>query len=119
TGGAPTTDAAACKSTEKFCNGVCTTPAPGIGCDLGPSCTACPGPAPANAVLHCDTASHTCDFVCFSGFTRQGDQCVSSTGGGGSSGAGGSTGGACVPKNCPDCGPILGPACCVSGNCGC
>lgn len=122
-GGRPQTDASACGAGEKYCGGVCTPPAPGIGCDLSSSCTACPGPAPANGVLACDKTNNTCSFVCLSGFTKQGNSCVSNSGNGGSgnggsTGTGGSTTG-CVASQCPSCGVVLGPACCVSGKCGC
>lgn len=116
--GGTSTDAGSCKNGQKLCGGVCVAPAPSNGCGLT-GCTACPGPPPNGGVLACDNTAHACSFVCLSGYTKQGDQCVSSTGGGGSSGAGGSTGG-CVPSVCPKCCFGAEPGCCASPtSCGC
>jgi hypothetical protein len=107
TGGVPV-----CNSGQKMCGGVCVPGAPSNGCgETG--CTPCPGPPPMNGVLACNQSNHTCDFVCLSGFTKSGSACVSN------SGAGGGDGGVCVPSQCPDCGSLIGPGCCVNGHCGC
>lgn len=116
TGGA-STDAGSCQNGQKTCGGVCVPPAPSNGCGLT-GCTACPGPPPSGGVLACDNTAHTCDFVCLSGFTKQGNQCISSTGGGGSSGGGGAP--TCQPSACPKC--LFGACngCCASPtSCGC
>jgi hypothetical protein len=116
TGGVSATGGASgCYTSQKICGGVCVPPAPSNGC--GPSgCTPCPEPAPANGVVACDDTTQTCSFVCLSGFTKSGNACVSNVGGGT---GGTSDGGSCVPASCPTCGPIVGPACCVNGRCGC
>jgi hypothetical protein len=110
TGGASSTDAGSCQTGEKSCGGVCSPPAPSNGCALT-GCVACPGPAPSGGVLACDNTAHVCSFVCLSGYTKQGSQCVSNSGAGGSSGS-------CTPSACPSCGIIDSP-CCTNGRCGC
>lgn len=87
-----------CAAGKKMCGGVCIAPSPGVGCLLQDNqCTACPSP-PANGTSTC--AGTLCDFTCNSGFTKSGNSCIGSggggggapAGGGGSTGSGGSTG---------------------------
>jgi hypothetical protein len=117
TGGA-STDAGSCGNGQKMCGGLCVAPAPSNGCGVT-GCTKCPGSPPSGGVLACDNNAHACDFVCLSGYTKQGNQCVSSTGGGGSSGAGGAPP-TCQASACPKC--LFGACngCCASPtSCGC
>src|SRR5262249_36769549 len=95
---------------QKFCGGLCTPPAPRVGCGLT-GCDPCTITAPTNGYVTC--ANNQCIFECLSGFTKNADKCEGS-------GAGGSTGN-CSPVSCPQtCSVTFGPACCTSaGKCGC
>jgi hypothetical protein len=118
TGGRMSTDAGSCPNGQKMCGGVCVVPAPSNGCGLT-GCNKCPGPPPNGGVLACDNNAHTCDFVCLSGFTKQGNTCMSNGGSGGTGGGGGSTGN-CVASVCPKCCFGAEPGCCASStSCGC
>jgi hypothetical protein len=84
------TGGAACPSGKKSCGGVCIAPSPGVGCVLQDNqCAACPSP-PANGTSTCNGT--LCDFTCNSGYTKSGNACVGSGGGGAPAGGGGSTG---------------------------
>jgi hypothetical protein len=78
-----------CSAGEKDCGGVCVRASPSNGCGtIG--CTPCSVPVPPNAVSRCFDSM--CDFICLSGFTKVGNACVSTTGGGGAGGTGGQGG---------------------------
>jgi hypothetical protein len=117
TGGAPvqsaggTTATPTCTTAQKLCGGACVTPAPKMGCTLT-GCDPCPGAAPENGFQKCTNG--TCDFDCFSGYTR-GDAgaCIGPPPG--------SNTGSCPssPLACPSCGAVFGPGCCNGSKCGC
>ncbi len=128
------TDGAPCANGQKSCNGTCTLPTPSFGCGLT-GCDPCTLTAPAHGYLKCTGTQ--CDFDCFSGYTKSGNQCTGSGSSSGSS-SGGSTGGssssgstggssssgstgACPtsPAGCPSCGAVFGPGCCAGSKCGC
>lgn len=103
-------DAGSCKTGEKSCGGLCTPPAPRVGCGLT-GCDACTITAPQNGYITC--ANNQCVFDCLSGYTKMGNSCTGTGAGGGSSGS-------CNASKCPVCNVVSGPACCTSqGKCGC
>ena len=109
-GGTPN-DGGACYSGYKFCGGLCTPPAPRVGCALT-GCQPCTLMPPANGYVTC--SNDQCTFDCLSGYIKKGSTCEGS-GVGGSAGAGN-----CQLSSCPNCGVTFGPACCTSaGKCGC
>jgi hypothetical protein len=103
-------DGGSCQAGQKFCGGVCTPPAPRVGCGTT-GCDACTLTAPANGYVTC--TANQCAFDCLSGFTKMGNTCTGSgTGQGGA--------GSCRPQSCMNCGVVLGPGCCTqAGKCGC
>jgi hypothetical protein len=105
------TDDNVCGAYQKFCGGLCTPPAPRVGCGLT-GCDACTLTAPQNGYVTCQNGA--CAFDCLSGYTKQGNGCVGSDpGSGGNSGS-------CNASRCPVCNVVSGPACCTSdGKCGC
>jgi hypothetical protein len=108
-GGADPGDGGNCPSGQKFCGGLCTPPAPRVGCDLT-DCTACTITAPANGYVTC--ANNQCAWDCLSGYMKNADKCEGM-------GTGGNTGN-CKASSCPPCNVVSGPACCTSsGQCGC
>jgi hypothetical protein len=111
TGGAPEPgDGGSCQAGQKFCGGICTPPAPRVGCGTT-GCDACTLVAPANGYVTC--ANNQCVFDCLSGFTKMGSTCMGT--GTGQGGAGN-----CRPQSCMNCGVVLGPGCCTqAGKCGC
>jgi hypothetical protein len=95
---------------QKFCGGLCTPPAPRVGCGLT-GCDACTLTPPQNGYVTC--ANNQCVFDCLSGYTKMGNSCTGSGVGGGSSGN-------CRASSCPVCNVVSGPACCTNqGECGC
>jgi hypothetical protein len=103
----------ACPVGQKDCSGTCTSPTPNVGCGLT-DCTKCPNAAPANGFLKCTNGA--CDFDCFSGYTKSGSACTSTTGGTGGTGGNGK----CSASSCPSCGIPSFAACCTGSNsCGC
>ncbi|HVW23911.1 MAG TPA: hypothetical protein VHC69_00980 [Polyangiaceae bacterium] len=107
--GGTTGDGGSCQSGQKFCGGLCTPPAPRVGCGLT-GCDACTTQAPQNGYVTC--TNNQCAFDCLSGYTKMGNSCVGS-------GTGGSSGNCNVSK-CPVCNIVSGPACCTNdGKCGC
>lgn len=108
--GGMTGDGGSCQTGQKFCGGLCTPPAPRVGCGLT-GCDACTTQAPQNGYVTC--TNNQCAFDCLSGYTKMGDSCVGSGAGGGSSGN-------CNVSKCPVCNVVSGPACCTNdGKCGC
>jgi hypothetical protein len=103
--------AGSCSAGQKTCNGMCTPPAPRVGCGLT-GCDACTDTAPANGYITC--TANACTFDCLSGYTKMGTQCMGS--GNGQGGAG-----SCSATRCPqNCSVVFGPACCTTdGKCGC
>jgi hypothetical protein len=103
-------DAGSCMMGQKFCGGLCTPPAPRVGCGLT-GCDACTITPPQNGYITC--ANNQCVFDCLSGYTKMGNSCIGSGAGGGSSGN-------CNISKCPVCNVVSGPACCTNqGKCGC
>ncbi|MBK8996803.1 MAG: hypothetical protein IPM35_13790 [Myxococcales bacterium] len=79
-----------CAAGKKMCASVCIAPSPGVGCLLQDNqCTPCPNPPP-NGTSTC--AGTLCDFTCNAGYTKSGNSCIGSGGGGAPAGGGGSTG---------------------------
>jgi hypothetical protein len=79
-----------CIPGQKPCvDGLCWPQSPAHGCDLGPSCQACPGP-PANGFAKC--TGQECDFDCNSGYHRASSSCALGAGTGGATGSGGAQG---------------------------
>ncbi|HEX3593580.1 MAG TPA: hypothetical protein VHU80_00725 [Polyangiaceae bacterium] len=111
TGGSGDAGAGACQSGQKSCGGVCTPPAPRVGCGTT-GCDPCTLTAPQNGYVTC--TNNACAFDCLSGYTKMGDMCMGS--GNGQGGAG-----SCNASKCAqNCSVIFGPACCTSaGKCGC
>jgi hypothetical protein len=102
-------DGGACLSGWKFCGGICTLPAPRVGCGLT-GCQPCTLQPPANGYVTC--GGDQCVFECLSGYQKNGVQCEGS-------GAGGSTNN-CPLASCPNCNVQQGSKCCTSdGKCGC
>ncbi|HEX4341663.1 MAG TPA: hypothetical protein VH062_37395 [Polyangiaceae bacterium] len=104
-------DGGACPTGQKTCGGLCTPPAPRVGCGTT-GCDACTLTAPTNGYVTC--TNNQCAFDCLSGYTKMGDACMGS--GNGQGGAG-----SCNASRCPqNCSVVLGPACCTTdGKCGC
>jgi hypothetical protein len=108
-GGANPGDAGNCPAGQKFCGGLCTPPAPKVGCAAS-GCTPCTLTAPMNGYITC--TNNQCAFDCLSGYTKNGAACEGS-------GAGGNVG-TCNLNSCPECNIVSGPKCCTAaGKCGC
>jgi hypothetical protein len=102
-------DGGSCKAGEKFCGGLCTPPAPRVGCGTT-GCDPCTMMAPTNGYITCK--DNQCIFDCLSGFTKMGNGCMGTGAGGGTSN--------CNLSSCPNCNIIQGPKCCTAaGKCGC
>jgi hypothetical protein len=100
-----------CATGQKYCGGLCTPPAPRVGCGLT-GCEPCTLVAPANGYVTC--ANGQCVFDCLSGYKKTVDKCEG-TGAGGTGGAG-----TCNLPSCPECAVVTGAACCTAaGKCGC
>jgi len=91
-GGADPGDGGNCPSGQKFCGGLCTPPAPRVGCDLT-DCSPCTIMAPQNGYVTC--ANNQCAWDCLSGYTKNADKCEGM-------GTGGNTG-SCRATSCPAC----------------
>lgn len=110
TGGTADPDGGNCAAGQKFCGGLCTPPAPRVGCGLT-GCDPCSITAPANGYVTC--SNNQCTFDCLSGFTKSGNSCMGTGNGGGGAGN-------CQPSRCMNCGAVLGPGCCnAQGKCSC
>ena len=94
---------APCGTTQKRCNGACMERTPQNGCN-STACTACPGPAPANGLLTCNSMGE-CAFDCLPGYTISGNACAPSTGTGGTGGTGDGGTVRCGSTNCVPCTP--------------
>jgi hypothetical protein len=143
-GGAPRKIGESCTATDcevgLKCCGVepskdrtCYAPGPFVGCGKDDNCDRCMNAVPANAVAAC--VADLCSFVCLSGFTKKGNDCVQSgTGGTGAGGTntGGAGGSSCsrdvdcarpltsTPPVHKGCDPLAPFNCCArTGVCGC
>jgi hypothetical protein len=103
-----------CSVGIKFCGGLCTPPAPRVGCGLT-GCDPCTLAAPPNGYITCSNGE--CAFDCLSGYTKIGGSCAPN--GAAPSDAGSAVG--CDPVRCPQlCTVVFGPVCCTTdGHCGC
>lgn len=97
---------------------LCVAPDPSVGCG-STGCDRCLPPPGGYGVCR----GQDCDFECFSGSVKEGNECRAlppPEGGGGAPGTGGSPNTCTRASDCPACGAV--PGCCTvvpQGRCGC